>query len=46
MSKVDLIAALRWSSSTSCRSQGEDRKKMETTTTVKWTPPVGDGAKR
>jgi hypothetical protein len=43
---VDLIAVLRWSSSAPCRSQGEERKKMEMMTAVKWVPPVGDRAKR
>jgi hypothetical protein len=40
--RVDLIAALRWSSSASCRSQGEEKKKMETMTAIKWVPHVGD----
>jgi hypothetical protein len=39
--QVDLIAALRWNSSASCRSQGEE-KKMETMTVVKWVLPIGD----
>jgi hypothetical protein len=28
-----------------CRSSGEERKKMETTSAIKWTPPVGDRVK-